>query len=189
MIVDERSKEYIRSDWDANYLTMVRLRNAVGLAVPHAGWYSLHDFTAGVVPACKWYVFANAFCLDGDQRKALTDRLRRERARALWVYAPGYLTPDGPDLAGASLLTGMRLGASPGKQGTAGAGALNGLKWGEPCEVRPRLAVAEAGAEVLGHYQTDGLVSAARTSAPGYDSVFLADLSLTREVLARLFAQ
>jgi hypothetical protein len=167
---------------------MVTLRNAVGLATPRAGWYSLADFAAGIVPPCRWYVFANAFCLDSDQRRALTDRLRREGAHALWVYAPGYLQPDGPDLAAASLLTGMTLQLSPGQQGTVGTGPLAGLNWGTPVEVVPRLSIADAGVEALGHYQADSLVSAARTDAPGYDSVFLADISLTTQVLQRLFA-
>ena len=133
-------------------------------------------------------MFANAFCLDADQRPASFERLRREGAHALWIYALGYLGPDGPDLAGASLLRGLRLEVSPGKQGTVGAGPLAGLEWGTPVEVRPRLAVADPQAETLGHYQTDGLVSAARTDAPGYGSVFLADLSLTPQVLQRLLA-
>jgi len=189
VIVDERSKQYIRSDWDANYLTMVKLRNAVGLATARAGWYSLQDFAAGVVPPCRWYVFANAFCLDPEQRGAISERLRSEKAHSLWIYAPGYLGSGGVDLAGASELTGMKLEEAPGSQGSVGAGLLEGLAWGEPLEVRPRLAIAEPGVEVLGNYRTDARVSAARTDAPGYDSVVLCDIGLTRQVLERLFGE
>jgi hypothetical protein len=188
VIVDERSKEYVRSDWDANYWTMVTLRTAMGKCGRDVGWYSLADFVAGVVPACRCYVFANAFCLDAGQREAMAARLRRERARAIWVYAPGYLGPDGPDMRQTRQLTGLQVRRKAGTQGSTGTGLLAGLSWGAAVEVRPRLVVTEPNAEVLGHYRADGLASAARTQAPGYDSIFLADTSLSAEVLQRLLA-
>ena len=188
VIVDERSKEYIRSDWQINSWTMVRMRTAMGLCGQQVGWYSLDDFVAGVAPECPAYVFANAFCLDDQQYGAILDRLRQEQAKAIWVYAPGYLRPDGPDLARSARLTGLPLVVKAGKQGSTGEGPLAGLSWGDSVAVRPRLVIADTDAEVIGRYADDGAVSAARTTAPGYQSIVLTDLRLSEEVLRRLLA-
>jgi hypothetical protein len=116
----------------------------------------------------------------------MVGRLRREQARAIWVHAPGYLGPDRPDLRQTRQLTGLRARVRGGEQGSIGTGLLAGLSWGAAVEVRPRLVITDPNAEVLGHYRADGLASAARTQAPGYDSIFLADISLSAEVLQRL---
>lgn len=185
VIVDERSKEYVRSDWEANSWTMMLMRHYVGKLERKVGWYSLADFVAGVVPPSETYLFANAFVLDDAQQEAMWQRLRAEQARALWVYAPGYLRPSGPDARRVGALTGVAVEESPGAQGSNGEGLLAGLTWGAEAEVRPRLVVRDGQAEVLGRFR-DGEVSAARTRAPGYDSIYLGDMLLSEEVLARL---
>lgn len=113
-------------------------------------------------------------------------RLRAERARAVWVYAPGYLGLDGPNADRATALTGIVVEASPGKQGSMGEGLLEGLTWGPDADVRPRLVVRDGQAEVLGRYRTDRAVSTARSYSQGYESLFVGDIALTVEVLAKL---
>ncbi len=186
VIVDERSKEFIRSDWDANYWAMFSLRTATGKLGRPVGYYSLADFIAGVVPPCQAYVFANAFYVDDAQRKAVQRRLRAEQARAVWVYAPGYLGPNGPDASHATALTGITVEVSPGKQGSVGEGLLQGLAWGPEVDVRPRLVVRDERAEVLGRYRTDLAVSTARSRSQSYESIFVGDIALTAEALAKL---
>jgi hypothetical protein len=186
VIVDERSKECIRSDWSVNSWTMVLMRHAMGLCGREVGWYSLTDFVAGVVPECQTYLFANAFCLDDQQCDAILARLRREQARAIWVYAPGYLQPDGPDLAQSARLTGLTMAVRDGAQGSTGEALLAGLEWGAATAVRPRLVIADDSAAVLGRFREDDAVSAARTDQAGYQSTVLADLKLSGEVLQRL---
>lgn len=185
VIVDERSKEYLRSDWEANSWTMVLLRHHTGKLDRSVGWYSLADFVAGVVPPCRVYLFANAFAVDDAQQAAILQRLRTEQARAVWVYAPGYLGPEGPDAGRVSALTGLAVEESPGIQGSTGEGLLAGLTWGAEAEVQPRLVVRDGRAEVLGRFR-DGEVSAARSRTAGYDSLYVGDMLLSQEVLERL---
>ena len=186
VIVDERSKEFIRSDWDVNFWTMFTLRTASGKLGWPVGYYSLADFSAGRVPQCRVYVFANAFYVEDGQREAILERLRAETARAVWLYAAGYLGPDGPEATRAAALTGIPVKVSPGLSGSTGQGLLGGLAWGPESDMRPRLAVHDEAAEVLGRYRADGAISAARTRAAGYESLVLCDIALTVEVLARL---
>jgi hypothetical protein len=186
VIVDERSKEFIRSDWDANYWTMFSLRTASGKLGRPVGYYSLADFVAGVVPPCQTYVFANAFYVDDAQREGLLRRLRAEQARAVWLYAPGCLGPDGFDASRVAALTGVKVEVSPGKQSSVGEGLLGGLTWGPDAVVRPRLIVRDPQAEVLGRYRADKAISTARSQALGYESLFVGDIALTVEVLAKL---
>jgi hypothetical protein len=186
VIVDERSKEFLRSDWEANSWTMVLMRHAMGKLSRSVGWYSLADFVAGVAPPCRTYLFANAFVVDDGQRSAIRQRLRFEQARAVWIYAPGYLGPDGPDAGRVGRLTGIAVRHSPGSLGSSGEGLLQGLTWGREAEVQPRLVVHDELVEALGRYRDGNGVSTARTQAEGYESIFVGDMLLTPEVLARL---
>lgn len=188
LVVDERSKLTVRSDWDANAWALGALRTAIGKAGVPVAWVSLEDVIQGVAPPCRVYVFANAFWLDAARRDALLERLRRERAAAVWVYAPGYLGPGGADAAQVGNVTGVAVEVIPGKQGSTGCGLLAGEAWGLEAEVEPRLVVRDDRAEPLGHYRSDGLVSAARGRAAGHESYFLADLAPTAPVLRRLLA-
>ena len=188
LIVDERSKLYVKSDWDANYLTLVRLRDEAARSGAAVGYYTLDDFTAGLVPRCPVYLFPNSFCLDAGQVRRLRSRLDREQATAIWLYAPGYLSPAGPDLAQASRLAGLQLAVQDGLQGSRGEGLLARLAWGAGVRVSPRLVVSDERAVPLGRYRADGLVSAAMVQAGRHRSVFLGDMEVSRQVLARLFA-
>ncbi|NPV47061.1 MAG: hypothetical protein HPY69_08875 [Armatimonadetes bacterium] len=185
VIVDERSKEYVRSDWEVHSWTMMLMRHHMGKLGRSVGWYSLADFVTGVVPPCGTYLFANAFVVDDDQREAILQRLRGEQAQAVWVYAPGYLGLEGANARRVGTLTGIAVEESPGAQGSTGEGLLAGLSWGAEAEVRPRLVVRDGQAEVLGRFR-DGEVSTARTRAAGYDSIYLGDMLLSQGVLARV---
>ena len=189
VLVDEESKFYVKSDWDANYWTLVRLRDEAAKTGAAVGYYSLQDFIHGVAPQCKAYVFANAFYLTEEQGAAIRARLVREKATAVWVYAPAYRGPGGPEAGRASDLTGIRLDVEDGMGESAGSGFLEGETWGPALNLSPRLFVADEQARPLGHYSRDGLVSAAETSAPGFRSIFVGDLGLTSGLLRRFFGR
>lgn len=66
--------------------------------------------TPGLIPAHKFYCFLNTFELSDSQRKELKARLNREKASALWLYAPGVLRPGGNvDAAGIQEMTGIQV--------------------------------------------------------------------------------
>jgi len=183
IVVDERSKEFVRSDWDACHFLML-LRTAAGKCGLPVAWYALNDVISGVAPPCRVYVFASAFQLDDAPRRALARRLRSAGATAIWVYASGVLGPDGPDARRAGHLVGMDVAIHRGKQGSEGCGILTGETWGTDREIVPRLVVEDTAAEPLGHYRSDGLVSTARLGR----NVFVGDAVLTPDLLRKLFA-
>lgn len=197
LIVDEQSKHWVRSDWDANYWTLIQLRDQCAKTGASVGYYLLDDFVSGLVPVCKAYVFANAFALSESRVTRLQERLRREGSTAIWIYAPGLLGDGGADASATARLVGMDIVREDGAQGSEGVGALVGERWGVPLVVHPRLVVSGGPAEVLGRYVSDGHVSTARTSEPGYTSVFVGDLStsvallraLVRDAGAHLYTQ
>jgi beta-galactosidase len=187
VIVDEQSKTVVKSDWDANYWLMMQLRNESMRTGAAVGFYSLDDFVSGAVPACKVYVFPNAFVLTGNEIDAMRARLDKEQAPAVWVYAPNCFGPAGFDASRAESLTGITIELDPGRQGSRGVGLLDGLTWGKDVPVQPRPVVRDGGAEVLGRYVDGGRVSAAAKEVGHHRSVYVADMSLTADVFRRLF--
>jgi len=185
--VDEQSKLYIKSDWDANYWTMYSLRDEAVKSGASVGFYSLDDFTGDVAPRCKVYVFANAFRLTDWQIRAIRSRLDREEATAIWIYAPGYIGPEGADITRACRLTGIKLSVRDGRQGSEGVGLLKGESWGPELPLSPRLFVADEKAEALGRYKSDGSISAAQTRNGHHRSIFLGDMGVTSRMLKWLF--
>ena len=151
------------------------------------GYYSLQDFIIGVVPQCKAYIFANSFRLSDEQIDAIRARLDRERATAIWIYTPGFIGPDGPDVNRVNRLTGMQLAIKNGKSGSEGTGLLQGERWSSrKFTLIPRLIVSDPKAEILGHYQDDQNVSAARIKTGNHQSIFLGEMGNTWSVLSRL---
>lgn len=57
----------------------------------------------------KVYIFLNTIRVTPEQREAIHERLRRNNATAVWVYATGYIDEEA-DVENMSALTGIRLG-------------------------------------------------------------------------------
>jgi hypothetical protein len=187
VLVDEESKLYVKSDYDANHCLLHEVREAAARSGAAVGYYLLDDFLNGRAPPCKAYVFANAFRLDDAEIAAIRERLGREKATAVWAYAPGYIGPDGFDVGRCRRLTGVELARRDGRQASAGAGSLAGLSWARSVGAKPRFVVADGKAEVLGRYRSDGAVSSARVRSGGFDSVFFGDMGLSADVLRKVF--
>ena len=69
----------------------------------------LDDIADPRLPDYKLYVFLNAFYVEPARRTAIQAKLARNGATALFLYAPGYLGPDGESLADMQALTGIRI--------------------------------------------------------------------------------
>ncbi|MCL4195160.1 MAG: beta-galactosidase, partial [Thermoguttaceae bacterium] len=67
------------------------------------------------LPDYKLYVFLNAFYVDPARREAIHARLARNGATAVFLYAPGYLGPEGESLANMQALTGIRIARDDGE--------------------------------------------------------------------------
>ena len=81
--------------------------------MPQAGapwdFLLLDDIGSPIVPDYKLYVFLNAFCIDPVRREAIHAKLKRNKATALFVYAPGYLGESGESLDAMRALAGIRI--------------------------------------------------------------------------------
>ena len=187
LLVDEASKVAVKNDTDANYWMMYHLRDESVKTGASVGYYSLDDFIQGLVPRCKAYIFANTFRLTDGQIDSIRARLDREGATAIWIYAPGLIGPAGPDIARASLLTGMALAIQDGKSGSEGMGLLDGERWSsKQFTLIPRLIVNDPQAEALGRYLDGQAISAARIRTGHHQSIFLGEMGNTWSVLSRL---
>lgn len=195
LLIDERSKAYIKNDWDTFYWGQIMLRNACGKTGAAIGYYLLDDFINGIVPPCKAYVFVDTYHLSDAQMNAIRKRLDREGSTAFWIFAPGVIGSRGLEVQRATRLTGIDLSIQNGTQGSQGIGLLKGENWGAFDDITqgflstsPRLTVVDDKAESLGRYTKDNLVSTARKKVGRSQSVFLGDLGINWQVLTKLFA-
>ena len=186
VIIDERSRFAVRSDWDMNDWSLGRMRNACDTSGAAIGYYLLEDFINGVVPKCKVYLFCNAFSLSDAQIQKVRARLNRESATAIWTYAAGYLGPKGPSAGRMSTLTGIDVAVSSGTAVSTGTGLLEKEQLGS-LNFQPRFVVTDKSAEPLGHYRSDGAVSAARKKTDNFNSIYIGDVGFTSTLLDRLF--
>lgn len=187
VVVDEEAKLYVRDDWHVNRQSLISFREECVKTGASVGYYLLEDLVAGRVPKCKVYLFANAFRLSPQQVKTIHARVKG--ATAVWVYAPGFLAPESAGPSNVARTTGIEVKADAGKLGSKGQGLLENEMWGQPLDVTPRIHVTDKEAKTLGIYNAGGGISAAHKRAQGFESIFLGDAFVTRDVLRALFAQ
>ncbi len=90
VVVDEGSFAYGTAMHPLNLplsLLTVAEQPRAGLSWDH---YLMSDLARDDLPAHKLYLFCNAFRVTDRQREVIHARLARERATAVWIYAPGY---------------------------------------------------------------------------------------------------
>ena len=110
LIVDETSMMFVN---DAKKQHQDYVRNAKA-ECGHAGFpfdtYLFSDLFEDNMPDYKLYIFANVWHLGLDEYEVLRKihaRLSRNRASALWFYAPGFITYGGNSLKLMNRLTGF----------------------------------------------------------------------------------
>ncbi len=87
---------------------LCRIMPRTGAAYRHVLLKDL--LTPGKVPAHKFYIFTDFFELTDAQRQAIKERLAKEGAHALWMYAPGVLKPgEKVDHRGITEMTGIEV--------------------------------------------------------------------------------
>ncbi len=109
VILDEDSWRYL-SDGEILPTALLSAQKQWELAYLGAPFDALRlrDLSHSDLPDYKLYVFLNTFRVTEEQRSMLHARFKRNRATAVWVYAPGYIGRK-LDVANMQALTGIRL--------------------------------------------------------------------------------
>ena len=91
-IFDEESMQAASRQTTYELVEMLRNYELPYIGTGYDQYY--HDDMANPdMPPHKLYVFVNTLLLTEEERRAIKERLKRERATALWLYAPGFIDP------------------------------------------------------------------------------------------------
>ncbi len=152
----------------------------------------LSDLNSEKTPFYKLYIFLNAFCIDDRMTKVIHDRMRKNGATALFVYAPGYFAPDAGgsgigDVSRIAALTGVQVAADevefkpqlqvvPGDPLSAGLNA--GSRFGAEGMVSPRFYSVDKAARVAGRFPGTELAALVVKPMDGWTSVYCGAMQL-----------
>lgn len=176
-----------------------RLLRDVRDAALHSGspaqFCLLSDVLADRAAAADVYIFANTFVLPEADRQRLHAILAREKAVAIWLYAPGYFSPeaDADHIAATTLMeveafdesaeSGSRFdlaGTLLKKDAAFGDGSM----WSPLFHIEPSEAVSPIAYYTSG--DGDRISAAAFFAEDGWTSIYLAEPTLTDIVLREL---
>jgi hypothetical protein len=209
--VDEESFAYLRPRHGIN--EMLSLHPLAAMPRVGVAWdfYLLSDLADPTFPPHKLYLFLNAFQVPAAQRQAIHDRLRRDAATAVWVYAAGFYGDDASGPEGMARLTGIQvrqrdwdgpLWVEKSEQGSRGAGEAkspitlgtlgtlgtldtSGVA-GSDVAITPAFVVDDPDAEAVGQLRGSEEVGLALQAMDGWMSVYCAAPLLTPALLRNL---
>lgn len=144
------------------------------------------DIADSRLPDYKLYVFLNAFRVDEARRKALADKLKRNHATALFVYAPGRFDAKAASLDNMRAVTGIRIAQDDAEcvpQITIAGGEPIGAK---NLKVSPVFYADDPDAEVLGHLVGSNRAGLVKKKMDGWTSVYSSAMSLPPVVMRRI---
>lgn len=148
------------------------------------------DLTTEDLERYRLLFVPNAFFLTADEVTALRDRLRGSGVTVVWVYAPGFVTPERLDLDQMERLTGFQHKRidTPGPMMIRTQMRGKGIpeRFGVDEVHHPRFSVTDSEAEVLGMWTDRDEVAFARTEREGWTSVYAGTAPLPVAVLRRL---
>lgn len=149
------------------------------------------DLTEADCKRYKLILVLNVFRLTPAQVESWRNRLRGSGATVLWVYAPGYITPDRLDLAPMEALTGMRFEVlpKPGLMMIKAEKPAPAMNFGVISDRSPRFIVRSPNAEVLGRWLDNGEPAFARVKHDGFTSVYVGTGPVPIEILRWLAAE
>lgn len=110
---------------------------------------SFNDLASGQLKDYKLYIFPNLYYVTPDQVKVV-QQLQRQNKAILWLYAPGYLTPDGASVQSMQQLTGFNIKQLPGQCKTITYVDGREIKSLLPGDLEPVLQIDDPSAEIIG---------------------------------------
>ena len=161
VLVDDESfyHESILNNLNLSAVFLQRLWGLPKIGAPFDS-YLLQDLLEDRLKPYKLYIFLNSIYLDQVRRETLKARLRQDGRTALWIYAPGYLSENGPSLDTMTDLTGFTFCRGTHPWGVRAyltdlthpitASLPDDLTWGTEKSLGPIFHLADPEARVLG---------------------------------------
>lgn len=193
-VVSEDARFLHRRDAPLAARLLQGARDAVMQSGAPAHFVLLRDVLAGRAAPAEVYVFANAFVLSESDRERLHSVLARDRATAIWLYAPGYFDGDSASVANIRKTVNLPIGKHEGAAQASSRWQIGG-EWlardtqiGEEIEVYPLFYIDDSNArdevEPMALYRDSGRPSiAGHFTEDGWNSIFVADPVLTAPLL------
>lgn len=196
LLVDPASFTYLRPKEAVAYLVRQPLVHMPQTGVPF-DYCLLEDIGEPWLPDYKFYIFLNAVHISAPQREKIVQKLRRNHATALFVYAPGYFQGASGSVDYMQQITGLRLGmlqeARPIQLVWESSPPPPGLNPHEPfganVSVSPVFYVQDPQAEVLARLTKSPYAGLVRKKQDGWTAIYSAALNLPPAVLRHLMRQ
>jgi len=195
-VVDPQSLAYLKTDNSVSTWFMLQQLPELGRLGAPFGYYCIEDLPK--LPPQKLYIFANCWAPTDRQRGIIEQRVKRDGAWALWLYAPGLLRENGLDEKGMQDLTGLRLRyaeeAAPLKVALSAGGnpLLRGLDaaltYGPDQPLGPVIYADDPSATVLGKLVGSDRAGLVVRRFPTWASVYSAAPVLPARLLRNLAA-
>jgi len=157
--------------------------------------YDIEDIHNPKMPHYKVYLFLNPFYVTPERLETIHSVLSRDEATAIWLWAPGVLSPKGIDLENSCMLTGIDLREEDAKlkpqvrvtEKGSELGIPAGTVFGIDRLLKPCLRVGRKGGTVWGVY-ADGTPAAAWKSMGKWKS-FLCGTPLVQSHILRALSR
>ena len=107
---DEVSLNYLADDDHPVVVSSMwnQYERAVHMGTPF-DFYILQDIAVPNLPDYKVYVFLNTYYTTPELRKIIAEKVRKNNAVAVWIYAPGFVTNEGLSEEAMRELTGITI--------------------------------------------------------------------------------
>ncbi len=197
VVIDEESFANVPGESPAGNPLIRRVRDSVLRSGVPARFCLLQDILQSRTGPAQAYLFVNTFELSEPDRLRLRRIFSRERATAIWMYAPGVIGPGTPE-ENVSDIVGMQVRSFP-SGATAGSKSELVSPWiekdtafGESVALNPLFYIDDEDSSSIARYRSSDLVSAAirffgADEEPDWTSIFIAEpalpTGLLREVL------
>ena len=150
------------------------------------------DLTAADARRYRLFFMVNLFTMDRAEAERLRTMFEETGVTVVWYYAPGFIAPNRFDLGQMEKLTGFKFEIlrEPGpmqiRLESTGEGRTS--VFGTRKAQKPRFAVRDTDAEILGRWTDNGRPAFVRRALKGWTSVYVGAAPLTADVL-RMLAQ
>ncbi|HPC17703.1 MAG TPA: hypothetical protein P5318_13235 [Candidatus Hydrogenedentes bacterium] len=192
VVADENSRFYMHGARENVEVLLCQVRDSAARAGIPARYYLLSDVLDDHAPPANVYLFLNTFKLDADPRERLHRLLERNKAAAIWLYAPGYIAQTAlVENISATVRIQAKMFEGPARSGSQ---ALLPGRWinkdepfGADLDWSPLFYIDDPSADALAKYRASGKASiAVRFFPEGWSSIFCAEPGLSTAMLREI---